>query len=64
MFSRSCAVCGKEIRGFDICKDCFKEYGNGGRDSYPEWLKELIRIQSSFDRSKANQEEYLEEVRN
>lgn len=59
---RECAVCGKKVHGFDICKSCFKEYGNGGREFYPVWLKELIRIQSSFDRSKASQEDYIDEI--
>jgi len=51
---RTCAACGKPIRRADICNSCFHKWCPGG--IYPEWLKALCTIQSSFERSKANAE--------
>jgi len=47
--NRTCAVCSKPIRNRDICNKCFKEWGNGG--NYPLWLKELISLQSHYERA-------------
>lgn len=51
---RVCAVCGKEIIHSDLCNKCFKEYVIDG--IIPDWLKELIKMQSSFDRKECNHE--------
>jgi hypothetical protein len=51
---RTCAVCGKRICYRDICSECFKKYGNKGE--YPNWLSELIKIQSRFERQYASHE--------
>lgn len=51
---RTCAVCGKRIKKRDLCNKCFRKWGDKG--NYPIWLKELIYLQSSFERSYANRE--------
>lgn len=58
--NRSCAVCGREIRYKTLCKKCFEDWCPSG--VYPLWVKELIRIQTSFDRKKANLEMPFTEV--
>jgi hypothetical protein len=45
---RRCAICGKQIRETDLCNKHFKEYGP--KENYPDWVKELIRIESHTQR--------------
>jgi len=56
MCERTCAVCGKVITRSDICNRCWRDYANED-GSLPIWLSELIRIQSSFERSFASTKE-------
>lgn len=51
---RTCAVCGKTISKRDICNECYNLWC---KDGYPDWVTELIRIQSKFERSSASKEE-------
>lgn len=48
---RTCSICGKVIRKADLCNQCLGEWGNKSK-----WVKELIKIQSHFERTKANEE--------
>lgn len=45
---RTCAVCGKKIVKRDICNDCYKLWCI---DGYPDWIKQLISMQSHFERT-------------
>jgi hypothetical protein len=57
---RTCAVCGKVISKRDICKGCYREWGNGGE--YPEWLEKLLEIHHHFETTKASEEVTFTEI--
>jgi len=46
---KHCAICGRKIRKYGLCTKCFKQWGNK-----EEWVKELIKLQYSFDTKKCN----------
>ena len=58
--NRTCAVCGQSIRHSDLCNTCYKEYVKLGE--VPTWLQGLIKIQSNFERRKANSESTFSEL--
>jgi hypothetical protein len=58
---RTCAVCSKNISHADICEECRTVWCTGLEPkNYPEWLKELVKIQSAFDRNYATIKEDCE----
>lgn len=45
MDNPACVVCGKQITmSYWVCADCAAHYG-GSYKKYPEWLRDLIRME-------------------
>jgi hypothetical protein len=49
-----CAVCGNEnYIGYELCKNCWSEWTVTGTISKPTWLLELVKMEYSFQSTKA-----------
>lgn len=62
---RRCVICDKVITPtYWLCTKCAEEYSVIGKPykEWPEWIRELIRLQRRFERSEIDTVEYIENL--
>lgn len=58
-----CAVCGNEnYIGYELCKNCWSEWTVTGTMPKPIWLLELVRMEYSFQSTKASFEYVFSDI--
>lgn len=62
---RHCAICGEETGKYELCSKCRSRWCTdlqGNKIQPPPWLRELISMQSSYDRKYCNFEELIDDL--